>query len=145
MPIVHWPTFSQQLVAREDEKSETWRAFLLSLGTAFLNQKMSKLTRSDILHHPASKIRINVPAGQGTAETTSKMSYRVEEVTESAIRRGHPSGRFYPVVSSFPRSGDYKLTHQLRPHIPRNAWSTSRGQYRFGGSYQISPDHCATR
>jgi hypothetical protein len=33
MPIVHWPTFSQQLVAREDEKSETWRAFLLSLGT----------------------------------------------------------------------------------------------------------------
>jgi hypothetical protein len=32
MPIVHWPTFSQQLVAREDEKSETWRAFLLSLG-----------------------------------------------------------------------------------------------------------------
>ena len=32
MPIVHWPTFSQQLVAREDEKSDTWRAFLLSLG-----------------------------------------------------------------------------------------------------------------
>lgn len=32
MPVVHWPTFSQQLVAREDERSDTWRAFVLSLG-----------------------------------------------------------------------------------------------------------------
>lgn len=32
MPVVHWPTFSQQLVAREDERSDAWRAFVLSLG-----------------------------------------------------------------------------------------------------------------
>jgi hypothetical protein len=32
MPVLHWPTFSQQLVAREDERSDSWRAFVLSLG-----------------------------------------------------------------------------------------------------------------
>jgi len=42
MPIVHWPTFSQQLVAREDEKSETWRAFLLSLGTPLSSHNLTK-------------------------------------------------------------------------------------------------------
>lgn len=36
MAVVHWPSFSQQLIAREDEKSETWRAFLFSLGRSSL-------------------------------------------------------------------------------------------------------------
>ncbi|RSH77295.1 uncharacterized protein EHS24_003605 [Apiotrichum porosum] len=31
MPIVHWPTFVQQLVARHDERDRRWRAFVFSL------------------------------------------------------------------------------------------------------------------
>ena len=76
MPIVHWPTFSQQLVAREDEKSETWRAFLLSLGTESAFRADLQLTSSShLLDHPTAKVRLDVPTGQGTAETTSTMSY----------------------------------------------------------------------
>jgi len=75
MPIVHWPTFSQQLVAREDEKSETWRAFLLSLGTPLSFQALTELTYSDLLDHSTPKIRLGVPTRQGATKTTSTMSY----------------------------------------------------------------------
>nr|XP_031857878.1 uncharacterized protein CI109_006750 [Kwoniella shandongensis]KAA5524950.1 hypothetical protein CI109_006750 [Kwoniella shandongensis] len=30
-PVMHWPTFLQLLMSREDERSKTWRAYLLSL------------------------------------------------------------------------------------------------------------------
>ena len=60
MPIVHWPSFSQQLIAREDERSDTWRAFLLSLGE-YLRRSPSILNTqyahpSRVLHHPASPL-----------------------------------------------------------------------------------------
>lgn len=64
MPIVHWPTFSQQLVAREDEKSETWRAFLLSLGrfrqrTSLITVTYSiiQLPRSALTFLPVKELR----------------------------------------------------------------------------------------
>jgi len=75
MPIVHWPTFSQQLVAREDEKSETWRAFLLSLGTESAFREDPQLTLSHLLDHPTPKIRPDVLTRQGATKTTSTMSY----------------------------------------------------------------------
>ncbi|OWZ26826.1 hypothetical protein C347_06473 [Cryptococcus neoformans AD2-60a] len=31
LPVMHWPTFLQLLMSREDERSQTWRAYLLSL------------------------------------------------------------------------------------------------------------------
>lgn len=31
MPVVHWPTFVQQLISREDERNRRWRAFVFSL------------------------------------------------------------------------------------------------------------------
>jgi hypothetical protein len=67
MPIVHWPTFSQQLVAREDEKSETWRAFLLSLGMESAFRTELELTYSHLLDHTTTKVRPDVLTREGTA------------------------------------------------------------------------------
>jgi hypothetical protein len=77
MPIVHWPTFSQQLVAREDEKSETWRAFLLSLGKLVRLYLCNKLIISDILDYPAASINPDFPARQGAKEAASAVPYRI--------------------------------------------------------------------
>ena len=35
LPIVHWPSFSQQLVMRRDKQDLPFRAFLYSLGMFF--------------------------------------------------------------------------------------------------------------
>ena len=53
MPVVHWPTFSQQLVARQDERSDAWRAFLLSL-TAY---SIIQLPRSAVSFLPVRELR----------------------------------------------------------------------------------------
>lgn len=37
LPVMHWPTFLQLLMSREDERSQTWRAYLLSLGASLHN------------------------------------------------------------------------------------------------------------
>ena len=105
MPIVHWPTFSQQLVAREDEKSETWRAFLLSLGTCLGRISTQRLTDSDILDHPATSISPYVPPGEGTTKATSAMTYRIEEIAEPAVCRSLFGGRVDLVVSWRPFIG----------------------------------------
>ncbi len=31
MPCVHWPSFVQRLVARDDERNRRWRAFVFAL------------------------------------------------------------------------------------------------------------------
>lgn len=125
MPIVHWPTFSQQLVAREDEKSETWRAFLLSLGTCLGRISTQGLTDSDILDHPATSISPYVPPGEGTTKATSAMPYRIEEIAKPAVCRSLFGGRVDLVVSWRPFSGiipadrTVVITYTLVPWVDR--------------------------
>lgn len=53
MPVIHWPTFSQQLIAREDERSDAWRAFLLALVAYSIIQ----LPRSSLAFIPMRDLR----------------------------------------------------------------------------------------
>jgi hypothetical protein len=83
LPIVHWPSFSQQLIAREDERSDHWRAFLLSLGERTrIAGSGSRLTASGILHHPAPTLLAHLSPRARTPTHTSALPRREQEAAE---------------------------------------------------------------
>lgn len=57
MPIVHWPTFVQQLVARHDERDRRWRAFVFSLRTsAYTRQSLTCTVAYSIVQLPRATL-----------------------------------------------------------------------------------------
>lgn len=145
MPIVHWPTFSQQLVAREDEKSDTWRAFLLSLGEhkESSNQVTPANPSSDILDHPAPTFRPHISARQGPSSIASKMPYRVASPAEPQVQRCLACRCLDTIVRvSQPwKALACMLTGQLRSHIPWHSRPWPRSQHHSRRSYSPGANH----
>lgn len=100
LPVMHWPTFLQLLMSREDERSQTWRAYLLSLGASLhnLNHYTSLSAAipvwridspgrclyipSGIFYHPAAPISSLLPGGAHSPPLTPPMPRRVCCITE---------------------------------------------------------------
>jgi hypothetical protein len=92
---MHWPSFSQQLIARQDRKDPVFRAFLLSLGNLF-SARLADLAlfltfppppNSRIFHPSTAEIRHPaILLRQGTEKPASAVSSSFEEVAAEVVR-----------------------------------------------------------
>ncbi|WVQ69634.1 uncharacterized protein L199_007854 [Kwoniella botswanensis] len=112
LPVLHWPTFLQRLMSREDERSRSWRAFLLSLVAYSIIQ----LPRSALSFVEMSALRHLHRRCHAGSVALQNRSYKTVTINDIACDHIYLSTLGRTTAANVALSKAIRLAQELRIH-----------------------------
>ncbi|WVQ96940.1 hypothetical protein IAU59_004049 [Kwoniella sp. CBS 9459] len=116
LPVMHWPTFLQHLMSREDERSRTWRAYLLSLAAYSIIQ----LPRSALSFLDVSTLRQLHRACHAGSVGLQNRSYSAVTTTDIACDHIYLSTLGQTTAANVALSKAIRLAQDLKMYDEQN-------------------------
>ncbi|OCF39722.1 hypothetical protein I317_06446 [Kwoniella heveanensis CBS 569] len=117
LPVMHWPTFLQLLMSREDERNQTWRAYLLSLVAYSIIQ----LPRSALSFLDVPTLRKLHRTCHAASAALQNRTYTVVNTTDIACDHIYLSTLGRTSAANVALSKAIRLAQQLKIHDEETA------------------------